>query len=315
MGKTDNPGGPGVSSDASSAPKTAAAIPCYNEARFIEDVVTRARRHVDLVIVVDDCSTDATATLAEKAGALVVRHKVNQGKGIGMNTAFAKARELGVENLVLLDGDGQHDPDEIPVVLKPVLSREVDVCIGSRFLNGHAGIPFYRTLGQRMLTLVANVGTGMTMTDTQCGFRAFSRRAVAALHFDQCHLGCVESEMQFLIKEKGLKATEVPVTAIYLEKAKRNPIMQGLRTLSPTLRMALDYRPMPFLVLGGALLLALGLVLTLVLAAVRGELSGSSVTNHWSGAVAVAFVIVGLFAVLVGSLADRVQEYKRSHAH
>lgn len=219
-----------------------AAIPCYNEARFIEDVVSRARKHAGLVVVVDDGSTDATAALADRAGALVIRHGTNRGKGMAMNTAFAKAREFGVKALVLLDGDGQHDPDEVPVVLGPVLAGEADVSIGSRFLNGGKGIPFYRTIGQRILTLVANLGTGMKMTDTQSGFRAYSPGAVATLHFKQRHLGSVESEMQFLIKNKGLKAVEVPITAIYTERAKRNPVAQGFGTLWPTVQLAFRYR-------------------------------------------------------------------------
>lgn len=238
--------------------KVAAAIPCYNEARFIREIVSRIRKYVDLVMVVDDGSTDATAQLAEGAGALVLRHGTNRGKGVAMNTAFAQARELGVGALVLLDGDGQHDPDEVPQLLLPILSGEADVAIGSRFLNGGRGIPFYRTLGQRVITLVANLGTGMKMTDTQSGFRAYSPKALSSLHFHQRHLGCVESEMQFLIKDKGLRAVEVPITPIYRERAKRNPLFQGLDTLWPTVILAFRHRPAPLLLLMGVVLALLG---------------------------------------------------------
>ena len=280
--------------------RVAAAIPCYNEARFIAEVVSRVRKHVDLVVVVDDGSTDGTAALAERAGALVVRHDTNRGKGVAMNTAFAKARELGVEAMVLLDGDGQHDPDEVPLVLQPVLSGEADVAIGSRFLNGGKGIPLYRTIGQRILTLVANLGTSMKMTDTQSGFRAYSPKALATLHFNQRQLGCVESEMQFLIRKKGLKALEVPITAIYRERAKRNPVAQGLGTFWPTLRLALRYRPTIFSALGGAALSGLGTAGVMLLA-VAG-LPFWAPASHWSSSGALSLVAVGLLVVLGGSI-------------
>ena len=105
-------------------PLIVAAIPCYNEANFIGDVVRRALTHVDRVVVVDDGSTDGTAEAARAAGAEVRRHETNRGPGAAARTCLQAGRELGADVLVTLDGDGQHDPDEIPAVVAPVLAGD-----------------------------------------------------------------------------------------------------------------------------------------------------------------------------------------------
>ena len=211
--------------------KTIAAIPCHNEARHIGDVISQARLFVDRVIVVDDGSSDNTAEVAEAAGSLVIRHEVNKGKGMAMNTAFQWARNNGILAMVMLDGDGQHNPAEIPLVLKPVLEDEVDVVIGSRFLGSDSRIPIYRVLGQKVLIFSTNFGSGLKLTDCQSGFRAFSEKAIDALYFTRTKVGDVECESQFLIKENRLRVTEVPIVVNYDDDAKRNPIIQGLGNL------------------------------------------------------------------------------------
>ncbi len=211
--------------------KIIAAIPCHNEERHIGDVISQARRFVDRVIVVDDGSSDNTAEVAEAAGALVIRHEVNKGKGMAMNTVFQWARKNGTRAVVMLDGDGQHNPADIPLVLEPVLEGEADVVVGSRFLGKDSHIPIYRVLGQKVLTISTNLGSGLKLTDCQSGFRAFSRKAIDALHFTRTKVGDVECESQFLIKENRLKVTEVPIVVNYDDDAKRNPVIQGLGNL------------------------------------------------------------------------------------
>jgi glycosyltransferase involved in cell wall biosynthesis len=234
-----------------------AAIPCYNEERFIGSVILKVREHVDQVIVVDDGSNDATPEIAEAAGALVERHKVNQGKGVAVNTAFNLAREMGADALVLLDGDGQHDPTEIPLLLHPVLEDEADVVIGSRFLRPGNRIPKYRTIGQRILTFTTNLGSSVCLTDSQSGLRAFSRRAIELLFFNHSGLS-VESEMQFLIKENNLRVAEVPITAKYPDRAKRSPAAHGFGVLGKVLGLSGRRRPLLFFGLPGAITLAFG---------------------------------------------------------
>src|SRR5439155_20951890 len=117
------------------APRVVIAVPAYNEERFIGSVVIQALRYTPDVVVIDDGSRDATAYIAEQAGALVLRHTANQGKSEAVNTALMWARERDVDALVFIDGDGQHRPDEIETVLAPVLDGAADMVIGSRFLE------------------------------------------------------------------------------------------------------------------------------------------------------------------------------------
>lgn len=273
-------------------PRIIAAIPCYNEERFIGSVVLRAREFVDQVIVVDDGSTDETARIAEAAGALVVRHEVNKGKGMAMNTAFQWAKENGAQVMVMFDGDGQHDPVQIPAVLKPVLEGKVDVALGTRFLDIRSDIPRYRTIGQRILTFITNMGSGVKITDTQSGFRAFSRKAIEVLFFSQKGVGDVECEMQFLIKENDLKMAEVSISANYDGKAKRSPVAQGLRNVNAVLSLISERRPLVFFGL-------LGLVLVIL-----SVIAGSKVLSIFSagGGLAIGTALISVLLLIIGVL-------------
>ena len=278
-------------------PTIIAAIPCHNEDRFIGSLVLKAKELVDRVVVIDDGSTDKTAHIAEAAGALVLRHDVNNGKGMAMNTAFHWAKENGVQTLVLFDGDSQHDPAHIPDVLKPVLTDETDVVVGSRFLNIRSNIPWYRAIGQRIITLVTNIDSGVKLTDTQSGFRAFSRRAIETLSFMQAELGDVECEMQFLIKEHDLRVAEVPISVSYKEKAKRNPLVQGLRNLGAVISLVSERRPLLFFSLSGLVSIIIGLVTGST--GLYSVSQGGSMTNG-TVLVATLLVIIGVISVFTG---------------
>ena len=128
--------------------KTIAAIPCYNERIPIGYVALIARKHVDEVLVVDDGSTDDTVEVATAAGAAVVSHEVNKGKGRAVKTSLRYAVEHGFDVLVLLDGDGQHNPDEIPQLIEPISNDAADLVIGFRSLGQ---MPFYRRFGRVVL--------------------------------------------------------------------------------------------------------------------------------------------------------------------
>ncbi|HEY49630.1 MAG TPA: glycosyltransferase family 2 protein, partial [Dehalococcoidia bacterium] len=131
--------------------KVVAAIPCFNEEQSIGSVVVMTRKFVDSVIVIDDGSSDATAEVAREAGADVYQHGENRGYGVAIRSALIKGNELKADILVILDGDGQHDPKDIPNLIEPILAGEADVVVGSRFLGMGAKPPFYRRLGQHVL--------------------------------------------------------------------------------------------------------------------------------------------------------------------
>ncbi len=237
--------------------KVVAVIPAYNEERFIGSVVLKARQYVDSVIVVDDGSADDTATIARNAGAVVVQHRINRGKGAALNSGFSKARELGAQTVALLDGDGQHRPDDIPRLVRPVLEGRADMVIGSRYLGVESDIPLYRRVGQQIVTTLTNVSSGVYSTDSWSGYRAFSRRALECIYFQEDGWG-VDPEFQFQAGELGLRVAEVPIVAIYEEPAKRNPIPHGVRTVNAILRLVGQHRPLLFFSSAGLLILCAG---------------------------------------------------------
>jgi len=222
-------------------------IPAYNEGLVIGSVVLNARQYAAHVIVVDDGSSDNTSEIARLAGAEVITLEKNGGKAAAMMVAFARAKEIGAVATVMLDGDGQHDPAEIPSVAAPVLEGRADLVVGSRFLNSSDSdeIPGYRQFGQKVLNKATNVSSGMKCSDSQSGYRALSRKAMENLDFAANGYG-IESEMLAHFAERGLVITEVPITVTYEvpHKHKMNSVKHGLSVLSSIIQLVSIKRPL-----------------------------------------------------------------------
>lgn len=252
-----------ISSGATDNPRPIIAlIPAYNEERFIGSLVLSVKTYVDEVIVIDDGSHDRTVEIAKSAGAKVIQHQCNQGKAAAVNTGFNYVRGLGAAAVVMLDGDGQHCADDIPIVLSPIINGEADITIGSRFLDVKSDIPAYRQIGQHGLTLVTNLTSGVSISDSQSGFRAFSSNALSHLTFSQGGFS-IESEMQFLVGDNKLRIAEVPIKVIYAERAKRNPVRHGMQVLNGIMRLVGQTRPLLFFGAVGTTVLTSGLLLGL----------------------------------------------------
>jgi glycosyltransferase involved in cell wall biosynthesis len=241
-----------------------AIVAAYDEDRFIGSVVLKTRHYVDQVIVVDDGSTDETARVAEEAGALVLRHEQNRGKAEAINTGLQRARALDAGVVVLIDADGQHNPAEIPALIAPIEAQQADLVVGSRFLDVRSRIPRWRMFGQHALTLATNVASGVSLSDSQSGFRALSRSALQSLVFRPEGGFSLESEMQFLIHQHRLTVQEVPVSVTYAEGPKRNPFTHGFQVLNGIVALVSQHRPLIFFGVPGVLILAVGLALGLV---------------------------------------------------
>jgi len=243
-------------------PRLAAIIPAYNEGLVIGSVVLQARKHADRVIVVDDGSSDRTAAIARLAGADVIEMPENGGKAKAMMAGFARARELGYEAVVMLDGDGQHDPEEIPAVAAPVLAGQADLVIGSRFLDIKADIPKYRVAGQKVLNGFTNLSTdgGFATTDSQSGFRALSRRALENLTFSSEGYS-IESDMIAHFAPLGLAMTEVPISVTYdvPHKHKLNPVSHGFGVLARIVGLIGYRRPLLSFGIPGVLITLFGI--------------------------------------------------------
>ena len=224
--------------------KVIAAIPCLNEKQFISDIVTRARRYAGKVIVVDDGSTDSTSEAAQAAGAHVIRHERRQGAGAATRSAFEAAKTYDADVLVTLDGDGQHNPDDIPQVLAPVINGEADLVIGSRFLQTtqqtqRTNIRRYRKFGIDVITWLYNFGSKVKVFDSQSCFRAHSRRLLEAINITESGFG-FSVEVLIEARRKGFVITEVPISCVYHSQGSSlNPIAHGIGVALTVIKLRL----------------------------------------------------------------------------
>jgi glycosyltransferase involved in cell wall biosynthesis len=241
--------------------QTVAAMPAYNEEQYIAKTIVGAYRYVDLVIVIDDGSSDATVEIAQALGALVIRHRKNLGYGGALRTIFSVSRILGAGALVILDSDGQHGPDDIPALLNG-LEEGSDVVIGSRFLDGSKGdIPAYRKVGMKVLdTATQFAGGDLKVSDSQSGFRAYGRRAIEAVHVTGEGMSA-GSEILIQAADAGLQIAEAPITVRYdIEgTSSENPVSHGVGVLMNIVRLISLRRPLVFFGIPGALFTGVGL--------------------------------------------------------
>ena len=232
--------------------RVAAVVPAYNEAGKIGAVVRKVpRRYASTVIVVDDCSTDGTSDEAREAGAeRVIRHERNRGVGAAIRTGLAAARREGFTFAVILSGDDQHEPDELPRVLGPLFAGEADLVQGSRWLPGGAtpGIPSDRRWLTRVYPLLFRIASGYPSTDGTNGFRAFRLSLLddPRVRLDQDWLDRYELEPYLLYQAVrcGSRVREVPVTVRYHSRgtSKMRFLSDGWRILRPLVYLRLGLK-------------------------------------------------------------------------
>lgn len=243
--------------------KVIAAMPAFNEEKFIAKTILGCKPYVDEVVVVNDGSSDATAMIATACGAKVVYHNKNMGYGAAIRTCFETAKGMKARAMVIIDSDGQHDPEEIKKVLEPVLAERADVSIGSRFLEGHKeeNIPFYRTVGMKVLDIATNQGGGMKFSDTQSGFRAYSNLAVNKIKIGNAGMSA-GSEILLQVKDHGLKVEEVPITCRYdiEDTSTHNPVVHGVKVLVGVITEIEYKHPLFYIGVPGLILICFGFV-------------------------------------------------------
>lgn len=237
-----------------------ACIPAYNEEKNIENLINSTKIHVDQVIVCDDGSTDKTASIAKNAGATVITHTKNQGYGAAIISLFDHCRAQNADVMITLDGDGQHDPNQIPILLDTLSQHNVDVVLGSRFLDDSSHTPGYRKRGIKIITSAANFGADFKVSDSQSGFRAYSKSAINAIHPTETGMS-VSTEILLKISNKGLSLAEVPISISYDgDTSEHNPVNHGLSVLVNTLKYVSIRHPLPFYAFPGIALIIAGLV-------------------------------------------------------
>ncbi len=283
-----------------------AAIPAYNEEIAIGSVILRTKKYVDKVIVIDDGSTDATSIVAKMAGADILRHDRNQGKGAALKDAFQNARQLDADILVCLDADGQHNPDEIPQLISPIKKGQADMVIGSRFLTIKSPVPGYRRVGQKILNSLTNSISQTKVTDSQSGFRAFSKKAIATLSMTETGMG-IESYLQRSADDLNLTIMEVPVSCRYDVEhgSKMNPVHHGFSVVNSILKIVEERRPLLFFGLSGGVLVCIGLILGLWVVNVYSETKQFAIGTSL---LAVLAIIIGVISIFNGVMLHSISK-------
>jgi glycosyltransferase involved in cell wall biosynthesis len=237
-----------------------AGIPAFNEEQTIAKVVARASQHVDKVLVVDDGSQDDTALIAEKLGAMVLRHGRNLGKGAAIRECFEWARQNGADVLVTLDSDGQHYPSQIPELVEALEKSGVDIVIGSRMTRPR-NMPRHRWYGARLLDHATRVKVGDRIIDAQSGFRAYSRKAIEALVAAEYGMG-VDSEIIMRADKAGMRIVEVPIEMSYNgeKTSTHNPLMHAFDVIFSLVKFVSIRHPLLFYGVFALLLLVNSLI-------------------------------------------------------
>jgi glycosyltransferase involved in cell wall biosynthesis len=233
-------------------------IPAFNEAREIGNVVLKAKKYAQDVIVCDDGSTDNTGEIATDAGATVLKHDRNYGYGRAIRTLFQEALLRGADVIVTMDSDGQHDASQIPTIVKPIIELGLDIVIGSRFMKytDKARIPFYRSVGIKTITKLTNQASYKNLTDAQSGFRGYSRRALESMNLVEDGMK-ISTEILLRSRQKNLTIKEVPITISYdvENSSTHNFLTHGFGILFSVLQFISLRHPLLFYALPGVALL------------------------------------------------------------
>ena len=238
--------------------KTVIGIPAYNEEKNIASILLRLKNISEYIIVCDDGSSDLTSEIAEKLGAIVVKHKKNLGYGAAIKTIFLKAQEINADALVTFDADGQHRIEDIDKILVPIKNNKADIVIGSRFLNDEQKISKYRKIGIKTITELTNITSGTKITDSQSGFRGYNRKTLENIKLTESGMG-ISTEILIKAKKSNFKIIEVPIIISYEgETSTHNSIIHGSSVIISTLKYVAMERPLTFYGIPGLVFLIIG---------------------------------------------------------
>ena len=241
--------------------KITVGIPAYNEEKNIAGIISRVKKYADSIIVCDDGSNDLTSEISEQLGAIVIKHSKNKGYGAAINSLFLKAKELESDVFLTFDADGQHRIEDIPVVSDPIIKNQVDVAIGSRFLDTKSEeMPNYRKVGIKIITKITNLSIKEKLTDSQSGFRAYSKKALQEITPSDEGMG-VSTEILIKASNLELKITEVPIKVNYGgDTSTHDPVSHGTSVILSTIKFTSIHNPLKFYGIPGIIFLVIGLI-------------------------------------------------------
>jgi len=293
---------------------TIACLPAYNEEQKIYDVVKKTSKFVDKIVVCDDGSNDQTYENAEKAGAIVIKHSTNKGKGAAMRTLFDYAKKIDGDVIITMDSDGQFLPEEIPKLVNSLVENNADVVTGYRFEN-EKDMPSYRKFGNKVLDKMTNLSTELPVRDSQSGYRAYSKKAINLIKFSTDGFGA-DSEILINASRKGLKIIEEPVTVIYHDIGKtssKDPISHSASVVTTLIELVAIKQPLRYLGIPGFILMIIGLIYSIVVIAIFNDTRYFSVP---STLIALGSLIIGLMLLMMSAVLysiNRGIRYSRTH--
>ena len=285
-------------------------IPAFNEEKNIAGIITKLADITDTIIVCNDGSSDLTSDIAEKMGAFVINHEKNLGYGAAIRSIFLKAKELDGDILVTFDADGQHRIEDIEQVTKPIIDQEADLVIGSRFLDeSEKEVPRYRKVGIKVITKITNASIKKQLTDSQSGFRAYSKKVLNELNPSELGMG-ISTEILIKASSKNFRITEVPIKILYAgDTSTHNPVSHGSSVILSTIKYTSIEHPLKFYGIPSMILFIIGISFTYLSAEYYAEIGrlNTNLTIIAAGTVLIAVVLL-ITSILLYSLVSVVRE-------
>ena len=285
-------------------------IPAFNEEKNIAAIITKLADITDTIIVCNDGSSDLTSDIAEKMGAFVINHEKNLGYGAAIRSIFLKAKELDGDILVTFDADGQHRIEDIEQVTKPIIDQEVDLVIGSRFLDeSEKEVPRYRKVGIKVITKITNASIKKQLTDSQSGFRAYSKKVLNELNPSELGMG-ISTEILIKASSKNFRITEVPIKILYAgDTSTHNPVSHGSSVILSTIKYTSIEHPLKFYGIPSMILFIIGISFTYLAVEYYAEIGrlNTNLTIIAVGTVLIAIVLL-ITSILLYSLVSVVRE-------
>jgi glycosyltransferase involved in cell wall biosynthesis len=295
-------------------PVIIAIIPAYDESQNIAKIVSETAKYVTSVIVIDDGSHDNTAELAASMNAKVIRNRHNAGKGAALKRGLLECLKYNPDIVITIDGDGQHDPADIPKLLEPIENEEADIVIGSRYGKTIANleVPRYRRFGLSFIDFMNKSLVRSSIKDTQSGFRVYAKDVLSVMaHYSSSGFGA-ETEQLATAELYGLRIIEIPVWVKYeglSSTSKQNALLQGAHIISTIFHIAVERRPLLFFGVPAVILMIAAVLTTIVLARLYTQTTYFSIPLTL---IALGFVLLGFMLLLISLV---LYELKRIREH
>jgi len=287
-------------------------IPAFNEEKNIASIITKLNKIADSVVICDDGSTDLTSDIAKKMGAIMINHEKNLGYGGAIRSIFLKAKEIDGDILVTFDADGQHRIEDIKNVIEPIINQKADLVIGSRFLDeNEKEVPQYRKVGIKVITKITNASINEQLTDSQSGFRAYSKKVVNELNPTELGMG-ISTEILIKASSKNFKILEVPIKILYSgDTSTHNPVTHGSSVIFSTIKYTSIEHPLKFYGIPSMIFFIIGISFTYLATQYYAEIGrlNTNLTIVAASTVLIAVVLL-ISGILLYTLVSVVRENK-----